>query len=35
MAEKSGKHSVPILDIGGEMIIGFDKPAIDSLLKLW
>ena len=34
MAEKSGKHSVPILDIGGEMIIGFDKEAIDSLLNL-
>ncbi len=34
MVEKSGQQGVPVIDIDGEMIVGFDKPRIDSLLDL-
>jgi len=33
MVEKTGQMGVPVLDIEGLMIIGFDKEAIDSALK--
>lgn len=33
MIEKSGQMSVPIIDIDGELIIGFDKPKIEEVLK--
>ena len=34
MIQKSGQIGVPVIDIEGEIIIGFDKPAIVSLLGL-
>jgi glutaredoxin 3 len=30
---KSGQRGIPILDIDGDIIIGFDRPKIDSSLK--
>ena len=32
MVEKSGQMGVPVLDINGEIIVGFNKPAIDAAL---
>lgn len=34
MIEKSGQMGVPVIDIGGEIIVGFDKEAIKKALKL-
>ena len=34
MMEKSGQRGVPVIFIGEEMIIGFDKQAIDKALEL-
>jgi glutaredoxin-like YruB-family protein len=34
MVERSGQQGVPQLDIDGRVIVGFDKPRIDSLLGL-
>jgi len=34
MIKKSGQMGVPVLDIEGEIIIGFDQPKIDKLLAL-
>jgi len=34
MVEKSGQMGVPQLWIDGEVIIGFNKPAIDHVLDL-
>jgi glutaredoxin 3 len=34
MVEKSGQYGVPVLDIDGEIIVGFDRARIDSLLGL-
>jgi len=31
--EKSGQRGIPVLDIDGDIIIGFDKPKIDAALK--
>lgn len=33
MVEKSGQMGVPVVDIGGKIIIGFDKPKIEETLK--
>jgi Glutaredoxin and related proteins len=33
MKQKSGQLGVPVLDIGGEIIVGFDKAAIENALK--
>jgi glutaredoxin-like YruB-family protein len=33
MIEKTGQMGVPVLDIGGTVIIGFDRPAIDKALQ--
>jgi len=30
--QKSGQMGVPVIDIGGTIIVGFDKPAIDHAL---
>lgn len=30
---KSGQRGIPVLDIAGDIIIGFDRPKIDSALK--
>ena len=34
MMEKSGQMAVPVLDIEGEIIVGFDKVKISKTLKL-
>ena len=34
MVKKSRQMGVPVLDINGTVIIGFDKPAIDNALEL-
>jgi glutaredoxin-like YruB-family protein len=34
MIQKSGQMGVPVLEIGGEVIVGFDKKKVDELLKL-
>ena len=33
MVEKSGQMGVPVLDINGTIIIGFNKEKIESALK--
>jgi glutaredoxin len=33
MIEKSKQMGVPVIDINGKIIIGFDKPKIDAALK--
>ena len=30
---KSGQRGIPVLDIGGDIIVGFDRPRIDASLK--
>ena len=32
MLTKSGQMGVPVLDIGGDIIIGFNRPAIDQAI---
>ncbi|HIH43452.1 TPA: glutaredoxin family protein [Candidatus Woesearchaeota archaeon] len=32
MVEKSGQMGVPVLDVNGTIIVGFDKAAIDKAL---
>ncbi len=34
MVEKSGQMGVPVLDINGEIIVGFNRDAIKNALKL-
>lgn len=34
MIKDSGQMGVPVLDIDGEVIIGFDKEKVDKLLKI-
>ncbi len=34
MIDKSGQMGVPVLDIDGKIVIGFDKEKIDKLLGL-
>ncbi|MCS6845988.1 MAG: glutaredoxin family protein [Caldilineales bacterium] len=34
MVRRSGQQGVPVIDIGGKIVVGFDKAKIDSLLKL-
>ena len=31
--EKSGQTGIPVLDVDGEIIIGFNRPHIDQALK--
>lgn len=33
MVQKSGQMGVPVIEIGKDIIIGFDKPKIDIALK--
>jgi len=33
MVEKSGQMGVPVLDIDGKIIVGFDKEAIKAAIK--
>ena len=34
MIKKSGQMGVPVVDIDGEIIIGFDKEKISKILKI-
>ncbi len=34
MIKKSGQMGVPVIDIDGEIVIGFDKEKITKLLKI-
>lgn len=34
MVRRSGQQGVPVIDIGGKVIVGFNKPEIDRLLQL-
>ena len=33
MVEKSGQMGVPVITIGDDVIVGFDRPKIDHALK--
>ncbi len=33
MVEKTGQMGVPVIDIDGELIVGFNKPAIEKALE--
>jgi glutaredoxin-like YruB-family protein len=30
---KSGQRGIPVIDIDGDIIVGFDRPRIDAALK--
>ncbi len=32
--EKSGQMGIPVLDIDGNIVVGFDRPTIDRLLGI-
>ena len=34
MIKKSGQMGVPVIEIDGEIVVGFDKERIDEILKL-
>lgn len=34
MVDKSGQMGVPVIDIDGKVIVGFDKPAITAALGI-
>jgi glutaredoxin 3 len=34
MIRKSGQMGVPVLDLNGTIVVGFDKEKIDTLLNL-
>ena len=34
MIEKSGQQGVPVIDIGGQIVIGFDKEALMKALGI-
>jgi len=34
MLRRSGQSGVPVIDIGGKIIIGFDRPRINKLLGI-
>lgn len=31
--EKSGQMGIPVIDINGTIVVGFNKPQIDKVLK--
>jgi glutaredoxin len=33
MIQKSGQRGVPVLDIDGQIVIGFDQKKIDGLIN--
>ena len=33
MIDKSGQMGVPVSDIGGAIIVGFDKPKLEKAIK--
>ena len=34
MMQKTGQMAVPVIDVEGEIVIGFDKPKLSQLLGL-
>ncbi len=34
MVERTGQYGVPVVDIDGETVVGFDRARIDRLLEL-
>jgi len=34
MIQKSGQMNVPVIDIDGKIIVGYDEPAFRKLLKI-
>lgn len=34
MVEKSGQMGVPVIEIDGQIVIGFDKEKINEILKI-
>jgi glutaredoxin-like YruB-family protein len=34
MIEKSGQMGVPVIDVDGQIIVGFNRPALERALKL-
>ncbi|MEB2286991.1 MAG: NrdH-redoxin [Anaerolineae bacterium] len=34
MVRRSGQQGVPVIDIGGKIVVGFNKPEVDRLLEL-
>lgn len=34
MVKKSGQLGVPVLDIDGQIIVGYDEPKLKDLLKI-
>ena len=34
MIEKSGQQGVPVIDIDGKIIVGFDEPALRKTLEI-
>jgi glutaredoxin 3 len=34
MQRRSGQQGVPVIDIGGKIVVGFDRPKVDKLLGL-
>ena len=34
MIEKSGQMGVPVIDIGGDIVVGFDQSTISQLLEI-
>ena len=35
MIDKSGQMGVPVIDIDGEIIVGYDVEKLKNALKLW
>ncbi len=31
--EKSGQMGIPVIDVNGKIIIGFNRPSLDALLR--
>ncbi|MCQ3937976.1 MAG: NrdH-redoxin [Chloroflexi bacterium] len=34
MVRRSGQMGVPVIDIGGKIVVGFDRPKINALLGI-
>jgi glutaredoxin 3 len=34
MVRRSGQMGVPVIDIGGRIVVGFNRPKIDQLLGI-
>lgn len=34
MIDKTGQMGVPVIDAGGEIIVGFDEPKLRSILQI-